>query len=296
MYAVRLTVTSDNGCQRSISQQLTFNDKVDPTIVDYATVEDNKEIYIKWSPVFVGVPITFELERAINYGGFTNLANFTPDILDYYDQNVSVDKYSYLYRLRVIDVCNYISPYSNIGKTILLKVNEDEEFPELSWTAYEKWTIGVDRYLVELLDEDYGHFKQVEIVQDTFFTDKLTKDNYAEYCYRITAFRSGDDAQSISNVVCIPTPFNIWVPNAFTPNEDENNPTFKVQGSFVREYEILIYNRWGQLVFYSNDINHSWDGTYEGMLLPEGQYYYNISAKGTKGQAKRLSGSVLLMR
>ncbi|MFC2114119.1 PKD domain-containing protein [Bacteroidota bacterium] len=295
-YNTRMTVTSDQGCQSTISKPLTFFDKVDPTIIDYATVENNKDIYIQWSPVMVGKPITFELERSTSYGGFQNLVNLAPDILEYTDQSVFVDRYSYLYRLRVIDDCNYISPYSNIGKSILLKASEEDEYPFLNWTAYEKWSIGVNRYLVELLDEEMGFFKPVITTNDTFFRDELTNENYTQYCYRITAFRNGDDIQSISNIVCIPTPFNVWVPNAFTPNGDEINPTFKVKGSFILEFEIFIYNRWGEKIYYSRDMKEGWDGKFKGELLPEGQYYYTISAKGTKGQLKTMSGTVLLLR
>jgi gliding motility-associated-like protein len=189
-----------------------------------------------------------------------------------------------------------MSPYSNIGKTILLKINEEEEFPILSWTAYEKWNAGVDRYMVEILDEEFLSFKQIAVVQDTFFTDTISKDNFSQYCYRITAFRTGDDVQSQSNVACIPTPFNIWVSNAFTPNGDGLNPVFQVKGSFILDYHIDIYNRWGQRIYSSDDLKESWSGLYKGELLPAGHYYYSIIAKGTKGQSKQLSGTILLIR
>jgi gliding motility-associated-like protein len=295
-YNVELTVQSNHFCERSITKQLTVYEKVEPTIIDFATVEYDTNIYIKWSPVLVGKPRLFELERATSYGGFQNLVNLNANITDYYDNNVYVDNYSYLYRIRVIDECNYISPYSNIGKTILLQVNDDEEFPILSWTAYEKWNAGVNRYMVEILDEEFLSFKQIAVLQDTFFIDTISKDNFSRYCYRITAFRSGDDVQSESNVACIPTPFNIWVPNAFTPNGDGLNPVFQVKGSFILDYHIDIYNRWGQRIYSSDDLKESWSGLYKGELLPAGHYYYSIIAKGTKGQSKQLSGTILLIR
>jgi gliding motility-associated-like protein len=71
--------------------------------------------------------------------------------------------------------------------------------------------------------------------------------------------------------------FKMFVPNAFTPNADENNPVFRpfvVEGSCctVRDYEMKIYSRWGELLFDSYDVAQGWDGTYLGVFVQQGVY------------------------
>ena len=71
-----------------------------------------------------------------------------------------------------------------------------------------------------------------------------------------------------------------YVPNSFTPDADEYNPVFKAifaDGFYPLNFEVSIYNRWGELVFKSKDINVGWDGTSgsNSEALP-GTYTWNI--------------------
>jgi gliding motility-associated-like protein len=79
-------------------------------------------------------------------------------------------------------------------------------------------------------------------------------------------------------VDCIPT---IYAPNAFSPNAQmQENQTFRLYPTFVGDFEIFIYNRWGELVFYTDDldfmVNIGWDGVKNGKSLPLGTYAYVI--------------------
>ena len=80
---------------------------------------------------------------------------------------------------------------------------------------------------------------------------------------------------------CLPetgTPPNrIYIPNVFTPNGDNVNDTFFIQGSGILEYEILIFNRWGEKLFHSDDINDPWDGTYRNQQIADGVYVYVVN-------------------
>jgi gliding motility-associated-like protein len=51
-------------------------------------------------------------------------------------------------------------------------------------------------------------------------------------------------------------------------------------GRDVLEYELWIYNRWGELVFHSTDFNLGWDGSYKGIICPEGVYMYKVQYSG----------------
>ena len=73
---------------------------------------------------------------------------------------------------------------------------------------------------------------------------------------------------------CRPT---VIAPNAFTPNQDGVNDTFSVfPNDYVTEYAIFIFDRWGEMVFQSDDQNFEWDGVYRGQLLPTGTYAYKM--------------------
>ena len=57
-----------------------------------------------------------------------------------------------------------------------------------------------------------------------------------------------------------------------------------------------IFNRWGQKIFHTQDIESGWDGMYQGQLAPQGVYVYKITGKYLNGREYRMSGSVLLVR
>lgn len=70
--------------------------------------------------------------------------------------------------------------------------------------------------------------------------------------------------------------FSIAVPNVFTPNGDGMNDYFEVRQTGVKSINMLIFNRWGELIFKSDDLSKTWDGNNNGVQMPEGVYYYLI--------------------
>jgi len=119
--------------------------------------------------------------------------------------------------------------------------------------------------------------------------------------YRVTAFQNGNNqVMSVSNEAEIIPAAVLYIPNAFTPNGDGLNDTFGAVGEGITEYDMQIFNRWGNLIFESNEIKIRWDGYYHNEMAPLGVYVYKISAKGpsTNGKSKNLineSGSVTLV-
>ena len=88
----------------------------------------------------------------------------------------------------------------------------------------------------------------------------------------------------------------IYVPNTFTPDGNQSNASFFAKGGNIDVFNMTIYNRWGELIFESNDINIGWDGTYEGILCQDGTYIWKINVKGLEGQEKDFVGHVNLLR
>ncbi|GEM_PF-2003377 len=94
---------------------------------------------------------------------------------------------------------------------------------------------------------------------------------------------------------------HVYIPNSFTPDGDEHNQTFipVVSGELVKDYSLLIFNRWGELVFESNDLLHGWDGTYNGKLAETGSYIWKIqytNASIEQSYREELTGHFSLLR
>ncbi len=88
------------------------------------------------------------------------------------------------------------------------------------------------------------------------------------------------------------------VANAFTPNNDGVNDCFSVKyWGPADDFDMSIYNRWGQIVFHSNNVNNCWDGKYEGLPQPGGTYIYIITAstKCSNGILHK-KGTLVLLR
>ncbi|KAA5534538.1 gliding motility-associated C-terminal domain-containing protein [Taibaiella lutea] len=90
---------------------------------------------------------------------------------------------------------------------------------------------------------------------------------------------------------------DIWLPNAFSPNGDGLNDEFipKTKGH-PKEYVMHIFDRWGQNIFTSFDIEKGWDGTINGKPAAISTYHYFISGKCTNGEPVNLKGGITLVR
>lgn len=88
-------------------------------------------------------------------------------------------------------------------------------------------------------------------------------------------------------------PTELAIPNAFNPNYE----SFKiVRNGSAKLNAFRVYNRWGQLVFETQDIDTGWDGTFKGTSQPMGVYIYQVDASGPNGQNLKQSGNVTLVR
>ena len=94
-------------------------------------------------------------------------------------------------------------------------------------------------------------------------------------------------------------PEDLLMPNAFSPNGDFVNDTLQAVGiSRLESFEWRIYNRWGELVYKSDDITKGWDGKYKGAACPDGLYHWELSLRSSCLQNSEMSrtGIVHLMR
>ena len=97
-------------------------------------------------------------------------------------------------------------------------------------------------------------------------------------CYAVAAVDSFYNVSELSNTVCVDNCSDYNLPNVFTPNNDGANDLYTpiLPIRFIAEVDMKIFNRWGALVFETNDPMLNWDGTsgLTGKELEEGVYYY----------------------
>ncbi|MBR4912852.1 MAG: gliding motility-associated C-terminal domain-containing protein, partial [Bacteroidales bacterium] len=115
--------------------------------------------------------------------------------------------------------------------------------------------------------------------------------------YSVTAMQGGCRATARYTVEACD--FQLWLPNAFTPSRSDGlNDVFslpqRVQ-SMVNDFEISIFNRWGEQVFYSTDKNFRWDGSVKGKTFVNTVYTYIIRYTLSGGKPYRVTGSVTVL-
>jgi gliding motility-associated-like protein len=90
--------------------------------------------------------------------------------------------------------------------------------------------------------------------------------------------------------------FEFYIPSAFTPDADGVNEEFSGLGIGIKNYSMYIYDRWGELIFESNEYDYRWDGTYKGSQVQEGVYVYFFDLMDVKGEPHKYRGHVTLFR
>ena len=89
----------------------------------------------------------------------------------------------------------------------------------------------------------------------------------------------------------------IFVPNAFTPNDDDANDTFRpLSGCELETYSFEIYSRWGELMFETNDFNESWDGIYRGKPVSSDVYAWVMTYSFTGQESETIVGDISVIR
>ena len=89
---------------------------------------------------------------------------------------------------------------------------------------------------------------------------------------------------------------NFYAPNAFSPNGDGINDVFFGKGTAIKEYEMIIFNRWGELIYQTNDMFGSWDGTYKGNPSPMDVYVYKFKILGQNEKTYEFTGHTTIVK
>lgn len=233
----------------------------------------------------------------------------TTTTLSVNDSEVDVNTFSYSYRAWVIDSCGTMGSVSNTAQTVLLQVTTDQTklINHLFWTPYAEYNGGVLAYDVYRgIDGVMDPTPCAVLTPDQLFYDDFAGDlayNFSgKICYYVMAREAinmyGFQELSVSNMVCPVLKPLVYVPNAFTP--EGANPLFIPVVTFqdISKYEFSILDRWGQLIFQTNDPTVGWDGVHQFSNEPvtSNTYVYVLKVVDGNNQEYFYRGHVTLLR
>ncbi len=103
---------------------------------------------------------------------------------------------------------------------------------------------------------------------------------------------------SVTNCLVVNPLFTFYIPDAFSPNGDGLNDVFMPKGTYIKTYEMYIYDRWGQKLFHTTNINVGWDGTVNGgnTISQEDTYVYLINITDSQDEQHSYTGKVTLIK
>lgn len=313
IFAVQAITNTGNTYSFSNLDTVSFVDAGGPSYsyLSVATVENNEAV-IKHRLALDGGAQEIRLER------FEEVINDFEEIevksignnneVIFIDETAEVNRRPYTYRTEVIDTCGKSFGYSNIGTTIYLEVQTDQENEAhvLHWSPYDEFVGNLQAYRIyRARDGNYEPTPIATLPQNRrTYTDTVSL--YGDYedgkiCYLVMAIEGsnalGIREMSHSNEECGILEPTIYIPNAFSVGG--KNPIFKpeTRQHKVSNYSFEIFDRYGRTIFETNDPEEGWNGRLNttSRVAREGVYIYRLSLRTGEGIEILKHGHVTLL-
>jgi len=246
----------------------------------------------------------FDVEFGSTTFGYSNCVwNFMGVSTNSCNVNYQLSAGTYTTQLTVIGTNGCIGVSSIATVTVFPKPNpyfywtpEDPNILMNDITFHDQSTIGLP---ITKWHWDFGDIF-VAPVYDTANTQNgaHTYNTPETYPVKLIVTNSFGCVDSITRLLKIEDDYIIYIPNAFSPHKVGNNDTFKVSGvGFQAESFVMsIYDRWGNMIYQTTDINKGWDGKIRGNILANADtYVYRIRVKDYMGREKTYVGHVIVM-
>ena len=168
--------------------------------------------------------------------------------------------------------------------------------------SYSPAFLSFDDTLVSFINNSSGasnyYWNFAGIGNSTLEAPSFTFSGIGIYNITLTATSNYGCTDIISQQIEIGTGSTFFVPNSFTPNGDGTNDLFLPisYGTTIDHYSLKIYNRWGELIFTSKNIENGWDGSYKGETVLQDMYIWVIELRNSLNEIKKKTGHVFVIR
>lgn len=180
-------------------------------------------------------------------------------------------------------------PFANPQEThnYIVKITKDicykfdtahvQVYPKPYQPIEPEYTINYGDYVDIDLDNNYSYNWTPATYLSCKTCPNVTSTPEEDIMYYFTY--NDNQSCSITDSIKINVIFELWIPNTFTPNSDGRNELFYAYSHLIQEFEMDIFDRWGNHIFYSNNINNGWDGTFNQRPQQQDVYVWKIRYK-----------------
>ena len=294
---VEVLEISDKGCAGDTQ---VLNIEIDRLAIDMKVVSvgsPDDRMHVNWSLLEIADPALFTIEKKAGINPWQEIATISGTNLSYLEQPINTDIEPFTYRIKSTNKCG-TDIFSEEHTNVNLQGFQNENFDiNVSFTDYLGWDNGVEFYdLYESINNGayIPHSLNLTPGAGTLITNN--PDQFKK-CYRVRAVElNGAGTESWSNEICFFFSPQIFVPNAFTPNNDDINDAFGVKGIAINEFSISIFNRWGEKLYDSDDMDAKWVPNYMGKEVQMGTYIYVINYTDFDNKIYTKTGTINLIR
>ena len=231
------------------------------------------------------------VQRSEGLGGAFKKVTTLYNEIKYQDFDVKADQNSYCYRVMYQNGCGQKAPMSEPVCSILLQ----STISAFSWSSEKPFTDEIKSYKMIQIGST-GSRAETDLKLKLSFSSQFTEKSDPAYTFQIVADSKTGNFQSFSNVINYKKDADIFVPTAFSPNEDGINDIFEVKVSMYKSFKMSVLNRWGEVIFHSNDITKGWDGMFKGEIAAVGSYIYHIEIVNNIDQTVKKNGTFVLLK
>lgn len=154
--------------------------------------------------------------------------------------------------------------------------------------------------LVKQIDKSYFTYNYFKCPEDSIIHKNKIYREIGETFEVLKSYRNCDSIVSVK-VQLLPKlndckDATFFIPTAFSPNNDGHNDVFKIEGEHIKEIEMLIFNRWGEILFQNTDKSAQWDGYYQQDVCQDGLYFYQVKIKANNLKIYYKNGTIHLIK
>ena len=268
-----------------------------PLLTSVNCTVENSEIRVAWNLPASSAVSSYKIERSENGAGLGDYSTTNGTANSFVDATSNTAQSNYCYEVSYTDLCGNSSALSATTCQVLLKAVKNDDVNNVSWTAYTGYaSSGIKEYILELLDESGSVVSSKSAGSSLNYSDPIDPSTTV-IIYRIKVVPVGTESLiSYSNIFRIDLSPQIFVPNTFSPNGDGTNDDLSIKGKYFKDFRMTILNRWGEVVYYTEDVSKSWDGKYKGTQADADSYAYAIEAKDNSGKEISKKGIVTIVR